>query len=147
MAAAAVMIFALVAAGYILLQMGSNVDTSATPQVQRIAIAIATAEGFYTQGSRPQRDNNPGDMTQDLIGRSVGKDGPFAVFANVGDGWANLYAQINLWLSGGSAHATPDSSIADIAGFYTADNQTSWATNVANALGVSTDTTLGEIAG
>lgn len=138
-------IIGLVGAAYILLQMGGGVDTSATPEVQRLAIAIATAEGFYTQGSRPQRDNNPGDMTQDLIGRATGVDGAFVVYGNVADGWANLYAQINLWNSGGSSHATPDSTIADIAGFYTSDNQTTWATNVANALGVTTDTPLSQI--
>ena len=129
--------------------LGTGGDTSmnsnATPSVQKIAQAIAFAEGFYVSGSRPARNHNPGDMTRDLIGKSVGTDGSFVVYANDDDGWADLYAQINLWLSGGSAHATADSTISQISQFYTANDQTTWATNVANHLGVSLDTSIGEV--
>ena len=120
-------------------------DVSITDQVQKIAQAIATAEGFYVSGSRPQRNNNPGDMTQDLIGKSTGKDGAFVVYANVDDGWSNLYAQIQKWLDGTSSHATATSTITDISSFYTTNDQASWATNVANALGVSIDTQIGQV--
>jgi hypothetical protein len=137
----------LLAVGYILLQMGGNVDSSASPGVQTLAQAIATAEGFYVAGSRPARDHNPGDMTQDLIGKGVGLDGAFIIYATDADGWANLYAQINLWLNGGSAHATASSTISDLSTFYTADNQSTWAVNVANAAGVSVDTPISQIAG
>ena len=146
MGAALLLIIVLAGTGYILLQMGSDVNTSASSQVQAIAQAIARAEGFYTPGSRPARDHNPGDITQDLIGKAVAMDGPFPVFANDQDGWANLYAQINLWLSGGSSRANAGTTIAELSQFYTADNQTAWAANVANALGVSIDTPIGEIA-
>jgi hypothetical protein len=143
------LILGLIGAAYILLlATGDTVNTNATPGVQALAKAIATAEGFYVKGSRPQRDNNPGDMTQDLIGKGVGMDGPFVVYGNVADGWANLYAQINLWLSGGSSHANPDSTISDLSSFYTTDSppgaQNTWAVNVANDLGVSTDTPIGQ---
>src|SRR5579885_1117433 len=87
--------------------------------VPRFAQAIARAEGFYVSGSRPQRNHNPGDMTQDLIGKGIGRDGPFVVYANDQDGWSNLYAQIQLWLSGQSAFAGPDSTISDLSRFYT----------------------------
>jgi hypothetical protein len=125
---------------------GSLMKSTATDAtVQKIAQAIAFAEGFYVTGSRPARNNNPGDMTQDLIGKSTGKDGPFVVYATVNDGWANLYAQIELWLYGGSSHATSQSTITQIAGFYTTTDQSAWATNVANQLGVSIDTQIGEV--
>lgn len=126
--------------------LGGVITMSTTPAVQKIAQAIAVAEGFYVAGSRPARNHNPGDMTADLIGKSVGKDGPFVVYANDDDGWDNLYKQINLWLNGGSSHAGPNSSISDIAGFYTTTDQSAWAANVANHLGVSIDTSIGEIA-
>lgn len=142
MAGAVLGIFALLAVGYILLQMGGNVDTSASGGVQRLAQAIATAEGFYTAGTRPNRDHNPGDMTQDLTGKAIGMDGPFVIYASDADGWANLYAQINLWLSGGSEHANADSTISDLSQFYTADNQSTWAVNVANSAGVTVDTPI-----
>lgn len=121
-------------------------DETISTTVQKIAQAIAFAEGFYVAGSRPQRNHNPGDMTLDLIGKSTGKDGPFVVYATDDDGWANLYKQVGLWINGGSSHATADSTITDIAGFYTTTDQTAWATNVANQLGVSVDTPIGEVA-
>ncbi len=113
--------------------------------VQRIARAIAFAEGFYVPGSRPARDHNPGDMTEDLIGKSIGTDGPFVVYASDDDGWANLYAQIQKWLDGSSSYASQESTVADLAEFYTTTDQTAWATNVANQLGVSINTPIGEI--
>lgn len=125
--------------------MMTSASSVPSSTVQRIAQAIAFAEGFYVSGSRPARDNNPGDMTQDLIGKSTGKDGPFVVYASVEDGWANLYAQIELWLNGGSAHASSQSTITQISGFYTTTDQSAWATNVANQLGVSIDTPIGEV--
>jgi L-asparaginase II len=142
MAGVAIGVMVLLAVGYILLQMGGSVDSSASGGVQRLAQAIATAEGFYVAGSRPQRNHNPGDMTQDLIGKAIAKDGFFVVYANDADGWANLYAQINLWLSGGSSHANAQSTISDLSGFYTTDNQSTWAINVANSAGVTVDTPI-----
>jgi hypothetical protein len=139
-------IIGIVGAAYILLQAGDGVDTSAPANVQRIAQAIASAEGFFRAGTRPQRNHNPGDMTADLVGRGVGFDGPFVIYANDEDGWANLYAQVNAWLNGHSAHADAESTIFDLSRFYTANDQDAWAANVANAAGVSIDTPIGGIA-
>ena len=119
-----------------------NVSSSS---VQKIAQAIATAEGFYVAGSRPARNHNPGDMTADLIGKSVGMDGSFVVYMTDSDGWQNLYTQIQEWLSGTSSHATSASTISQISQFYTTTDQSSWATTVANELGVSLDTPIGEV--
>jgi len=125
--------------------LGGRVNTSDTSQVEKIAQAIATAEGFYAVGSRPQRNHNPGDMTADLVGASTGTDGMFVVYGNDQDGWNNLYAQINAWLNGTSKHAGPTSTIADVSKFYTTTEQDSWAANVAGHLGVSVETELGQI--
>jgi hypothetical protein len=121
-------------------------DTSADERTQKLAQAIATAEGFYVAGSRSASNHNPGDMTQDLIGKAVGTDGPFVVYASDADGWANLYAQINKWYSGTSNRADGTSTIAELSSFYTTTEQDSWAVNVANALGVSIDTPINQIA-
>lgn len=125
--------------------LGGYVDTSDTSNVDRIARAIATAEGFYVMFSRPARNHNPGDMTADLVGRAIGKDGMFVVYANDEDGWSNLRAQINAWLNGSSRHAGPDSTIADISQFYTTTEQEIWAANVAGYLGVPVDTQIGRV--
>ena len=119
--------------------------TETSSVVQNIARAIATAEGFYVAGSRASRNHNPGDMTEDLVHRSTGHDGIFVIFATDDDGWANLYAQIEKWLNGTSSHAGPGTTIAQISEFYTTTEQTSWAANVANELGVSVDTQIGDI--
>lgn len=124
------------------LYLGGNVDQAV---VQKIAQAIATAEGFYVAGSRPARDHNPGDMTQDLTGKSTGRDGIFVVYDNDQDGWDNLYAQIEKWLGGDSANANASSTISDISKFYTTTQQDIWANNVASVLGVDPDTQIGNI--
>lgn len=123
---------------------GGSLASALTP-THAIAEAIATAEGFYVPGSRPARNHNPGDMTEDLIGRATGRDGAFVVYETDADGWQNLYAQINLWFDGRSSHANADSTLADISGFYTADNQQSWLQTVAQKLGVSPDTRIGNL--
>jgi uncharacterized membrane protein (DUF485 family) len=110
----------------------------------KLSKAIAQAEGFYVPGSRPARNHNPGDMTKDLIGKSIGKDGAFVVYATDEDGFANLRKQLSLvW--GGSAYYNPFMTIAQFASVWTATEADSWATNVANALGVSTDTQLDQL--
>lgn len=131
--------------------LGGQVDTSQSSVTVRIAQAIAQAEGFFAPVKngvtpRPRRNHNPGDMTQDLIGRAVGRDGAFVVYASDADGWQNLYAQVNAWLEGTSRHAGPDSTIADIASFYTSTDQQAWAGTVAAVLGVSQDTSIGQLA-
>lgn len=130
--------------------LGGYVDQSATSQTVRIAQAIATAEGFYSPGSRPARNHNPGDMTSDLIGKSIGMDGPFVVFITDADGWNNLYAQVNAYINGTSRYHSSSSSISDLAGLgsetgYTATDQEAWANTVAQTLGVSVDTPLGQV--
>jgi hypothetical protein len=130
--------------------LGGDVDTSADSVTQKIARAIATAEGFFAAGSRPARNHNPGDMTADLIGKSTGTDGAFVTYDNDEDGWANLYAQVNAWLQGTSRYHGPLSTIADLAGLgsetgYTTTDQQAWANTVAQVCGVTTDTSLGDI--
>lgn len=112
---------------------------------QLLGRAIAVAEGFGIPGSRPTRDHNPGDMTADLIGRAVGKDGPFVVYANDDDGFLNLFYQVDEWLNGSSHHASPTSTIQQVSEFYTANDSATWANNVANHLGVPVDTPIGSI--
>jgi hypothetical protein len=132
--------------------LDSMVDASQNPLTVKIAQAIAHAEGFFVSdpNARPRRNHNPGDMTSDLVGRGIGKDGSFIVFATDADGWANLYAQVNAWLNGTSRFHSGQSSIADLAGLgdetgYTSTDQVAWANTVAAKLNVSIDTSLAEI--
>jgi hypothetical protein len=63
-----------------------------------LAQAIARVEGFYAQGTapnRPQRNNNPGDIEYGDFTRKLGavaSDGRFAIFPTEAAGFAALEA-------------------------------------------------------
>jgi hypothetical protein len=60
--------------------------------------AIAHEEGFYKVGSRPQRNNNPGDLVygnESIRFGAVSSDGRFAIFPDLLTGWNAL----RRWLS------------------------------------------------
>lgn len=114
--------------------------------IKKLAVAIATAEGYYVSGSRPQRNNNPGDLKGNYAHTAVAIDSDgFDVYGSVQDGWNALYRQILLWLTNKSSVAGEQTTIAELSQRYTTTDQLSWASNVANSLGVSQDTKLGEI--
>ncbi len=57
--------------------------------------AVAREEGFYAVGSRPQRNNNPGDIEYGrfaLAHGATGSDGRFARFASAEDGFQAMRA-------------------------------------------------------
>lgn len=116
-----------------------------TDSAQRIAQAIALAEGYNSPGSRPNRNNNPGDLTGNYAGTAIASDSIFDVYANATDGWNALYRQVGLWLTNSSSVANRDTTIAELAQSYTTTDQASWAAHVASALGVNVDTPLSEV--
>jgi hypothetical protein len=63
----------------------------------KLADAIAHQEGFYVQGSLPQRNNNPGDLRHGN-GEVHPDNQPDAVgsFPDVPTGWAALERQLNI---------------------------------------------------
>jgi hypothetical protein len=55
--------------------------------------AIARQEGFYAVGTRPNRNNNPGDIEFGEFARSHGatrSDGRFAIFDSAEDGFSAM---------------------------------------------------------
>jgi hypothetical protein len=108
-------------------------------RVKRIAAAIAKAEGYYVPGSLPNRLNNPGSIK--------GPDGQLIRFDTAEAGWAALYKQVSLILSGHSRWYRPDMSIAEIAAIYTGgDKPDAWARIVAGDLGVTPGTPIDQVA-
>lgn len=134
-------LLALLAAAAVL--GGTVVLSNSVPQekVQAFAEAIAFAEGFYVAGSRPARNNNPGDLT--LTG-DLGKDGMYGVWSTLQAGWDALYHMLQRDLSGNSTIYSPDMTIQEFANKYTATDQTAWASNVASQLGVTPDTKISD---
>lgn len=117
--------------------------------VKRIAKAIEFAEGGTVPGSRPFRNNNPGDLTTDIGGNDIhpiGYDGPYAVYATYEDGLADLEQQVIFWLTSRSKVAGPHDTIYTLSRKYTTTEQDGWANNVASYLGVPTSTKLSELA-
>jgi hypothetical protein len=124
--------------------------------IQRFSEAIARAEGFYTQGSVPQRANNPGDTTDagDVGNGVIQTGGPngakITIFSNVTDGWNELYRKVRRMLSGASEVYTLAMSVEEVGMKYSDDPN--WGVNVSAALGtvgalaVTPATTLAEIA-
>lgn len=114
--------------------------------VNRIAQAVSLAEGYGVPGSRPNRNNNPGDLKGNYAGIAISSDADgFDIYANAQDGWTALYRQVLLWLTNKSGVAGQDTTIRQLAQKYTTTQQSEWANNVSNALGVSPDTALGDV--
>jgi hypothetical protein len=113
--------------------------------ISKIADAIAFAEGYFVPGSRPRRNNNPGDLEQDLTGKGVGWDGPYVIYASPQDGREALEHQVRLMFVG-SHFYRPSMTIREVARRYTATQADTWAGHVARRLGVTVDTRLADIA-
>lgn len=111
---------------------------------QRLARAIATAEGFFVPGSIPAIAHNPGDLKLGDLGRGKLGEG-ITVLASDEEGWQRLYHQIDLMATGVSHYYKPYMTLREIARVWTGTQQSEWSANVARALGVSEDATLVQV--
>lgn len=118
-------------------------ETSYPLPIVNAAQAIARAEGFYVPGSIPQRAHNPGNLK--LGEPSIA--GGITVFDSDDLGWAALYRQLSLIVTGRSRYYSLSMSIADMGRIWTATvaEQGAWSQNVASALGVSVATPLSQV--
>lgn len=136
----------LVIGAVLLLALGGTAFAVSTDgRIPRIAEAIAYAEGFYVDGSRPRRNNNPGDLTRSLGFSTMGLDGIYIIFSTLQDGWNALYKQVELILTNRSGVYTSEMTILDVAQRYTTTQPVEWAQNVAVRLGVTVDTKISEV--
>lgn len=113
-------------------------------KVKAIAQAFAHAEGFGEDPNNlPTRTHNPGDLKLGDIGN--GTQGGKTVFASDSDGWAALYKQINLMISGESAYYKPTDTWRRIAQTYVGTSDyVNWLNTVTDDLSVDPDSTLQE---
>lgn len=77
--------------------------------------AIANQEGFFKAGSRPQRNNNPGDLVycpESVSFGAVSGDGRFARFVTNDVGWEAL----RRWLSVPAKHDVTGKLVAGYLG-------------------------------
>lgn len=114
-----------------------------------LAEGIAKAEGYGANASNfPTRNNNPGDLTADLIGKAIGFDQGKAIFANSADGWDNLKQQLRTIASGRSRAYSLAMSFQQFAAVWTGgDNPGAWLNTVLATVGMSGDATLADYFG
>jgi len=107
------------------------------PGLIAFAQAIATAEGFWTPGTIPNRAHNPGDLK--LGGSTLGEG--ITVYDDDDQGWAALYGQLDRIARNRSRYYEPSMTIAQMSRVWVGDapGAANWARNVADALGVSVD--------
>lgn len=99
-------------------------------QIERIAKAIARAEGFFTDSQLLQRLHNP-------VGLKPVGGGSLIQFPTEYDGWQAAYRQIRLILTNQSSVYNKDMSIAQIAPLWTGgDKPDEWALIVSSQLGI-----------
>lgn len=128
----------------VLLLVARRASASGRPDPPSAAIgafanAIARAEGYGSAGTIPTRANNPGDLV--LGGPSIGAG--ITVFDTIEDGWNALYDQLAAIRDRRSGNFWPEMTIAQMG--QTWAGASSWASNVAAALGVSTSTPIGSL--
>jgi hypothetical protein len=116
-----------------------SATTPSTSQVQTISDAIAKAEGYGVANAIPTIRNNPGDL-EDASGNIITFPTPQA-------GMQALNNQVNLMISGQSAHYDPSMTWAQIGAIYSGSSLPNWANNVAAQLGVDPNSTLGDFLG
>lgn len=163
--AALAFVLILLAAGYaVWVFLGGSagvlgVETGPGSKTDLLARGIATAEGFYVSGSRPARNNNPGDLR--LAGDQGVDDLGFGIFSTANysaalagladsssDGWAALFNECARIVAGTAlvcpqGLSTPWSTVAetyDTGG----DALTAWLPNVASVAGMDTGGTVGD---
>jgi hypothetical protein len=109
-----------------------------------LAVAIATAEGFYVAGSLPQRTNNPGDMKLGDRGYGVveqktayQKADPNADLQDNTDGFSALRRECTAILTGASHVYSPSDTFEELSMKWTGgDNAGAWCKIVTEKINV-----------
>jgi hypothetical protein len=136
--------------------MSSNItqDPTTWPSgdlIWTVCAAVAMAEGYNLgPGAAPFDCNNPGDLSPgDEHGQATISDAAYhggsvvLHFATATGGWQALYSKFSNIAAGSSSVYSPGMTWAQIASKYAGDSA-NWAKNVTAALGVSSDSTLGQ---
>lgn len=104
------------------------------------AKAIARAEGFYLANTLPARNHNPGAL------RLYGEEHTITYFPDDVAGWRALVAQLRLIYDRRSSWYSPETTLHEMGMTWTGnDRPDAWTRIVAGRLGVSDQTTLGEL--
>ncbi len=126
--------------GYVTVRLGQSA----------LAQAIAQAEGANVAGSIPSKANNPGDLELGDIGYgtiTAAGGQKITIFPTLEAGLAALENQISLFASGQSKAGYPAGATIEQVGAIYSGGSSSWAQNVAAALGLSPQDSFAAAAG
>ena len=130
-----------------LVLLTASVVAHALTPTQKLAHAIAKAEGFGARNAKPTRLHNPGDIRAlrgNAYSGQIGVDRQgYAIFKTDRAGWSALEAQIDKIVAGVSRFYSVNSTLRQLGRGYATSSI--WARNVAKNLGVTPDTSLFEI--
>lgn len=123
-----------IALGVGALAMSKSTGVSADSRIERMARAIAKAEGFGLANAIPTIRHNPGNI------RNTAPPYEIRWYASDAEGWAALYRQVARMLAGSSLYPSTW-TIEQVAARYTGEAAyMNWARIVASELNVSTKT-------
>jgi len=129
------------------LMLGTTLNALALTPMQKLARAIAKAEGFGVHGTKPTRLHNPGDIRSRFPHAYPGQAGidrqGYVMFKTDRAGWAALESQIERAANGDSKFYTVNSTLKQMSRRYA--TSPTWVKNVARALGATPNTQLWEI--
>jgi hypothetical protein len=130
-------------------QFSSLLSFAYSQQTKDLATAISIAEGFGEPEAIPTLANNPGDLELGNVGNGTLGEG-ITVYSSVSEGWAALWAQVEMMLSGTDLNYPASLTWSQVGALYAGDS-IAWPANVVaqlNQLGypVSIDDTLGDFA-
>jgi len=118
-------------------------NTLVSTLADKLAHAIALAEGYFVAGSLPNRINNPGDMK--LGDRGHGTEHDKTIYLTADDGWAALGRECTAILTGASHVYFVSWNFLQVADKWTgSDNSGAWCRIVCDNLNVDPTTTLVE---
>ncbi len=121
------------------------------PYIEKMALAIMNFEGYY-QGSRSQRNNNPGNIRWSssnfpswMKGATGIDETGHVIFNSFESGWNALISLLKMMFNNTSSIYNSGMTLYQVFQKYAEGNQKSYAESVARALGVSASSTLEEI--
>jgi hypothetical protein len=130
-----------------LVLLTASVVAHALTPTQKLARAIAKAEGFGIKNSVSTRYHNPGDIRASHGVKYFGQIGintrGYVIFKDDRAGWAALEGQIEKIITGASRFYNVNMTLAQISRSYATSSI--WVKNVAKNLGVTPATWLFEI--
>jgi len=132
--------------------MPENEKKSLSEGISKLADVIKKHEGYYIEGSRAQRNNNPGNLTASPFPNKKEfpnkKDKGFCIFPDKETGEKALNHQLNIIFTGDSRHYKPTTTIEEFVNKWASTSKKvekeSYAKSIAKEFKTTKDKTLKE---